>query len=80
MNARTGLADGRYSITPSASLHAEDGRCWFRGPVVGLPAASEVTVSGAGAAQCAGRSDYVGVVEIVVTGGVAEISRVGGYR
>lgn len=79
-NARTGLADGRYAITPTASMHADDGRCWFRGPVDGLPAAGEVLVSGAGAEQCAGRADYVGVVEIVVTDGVAEISRVGGYR
>jgi hypothetical protein len=48
--------------------------------VDGLPAAGEVTVSGAGAVQCAGRGDVVGVVDIVVTDGVAEISGVGGYR
>jgi len=80
VNAQTGLSDGRYAITPSASLHADDGRCWFRGPVDGLPAAGEVLVSGTGAAQCAGRADYVGVVEIAVTDGVAEITGVGGYR
>lgn len=80
VNARTGLADGRYAITPSASLHTDDGRCWFRGPVDGLPAAGEVLVSGEGAAQCAARADYIGVVEVVVTDGVAEITGVGGYR
>lgn len=80
VNARTGLSDGRYAITPTASLHVDDGRCWFRGPVVDLPAVGEVLVAGTGAAHCAGRPDYVGVVEIVVTDGVAEITRVGGYR
>jgi hypothetical protein len=80
VNARTGLADGRYAIAPTASLHGDDGRCWFRGPVDGLPDAGEVTVAGSGAAQCAGRGDYVGFVEIDVTDGVADITRAGGYR
>lgn len=80
VNARTGLADGQYVIAPTASLHGDDGRCWFRGPVDGRPDAGEVTVAGSGAAQCAGRADYIGVVEVSVTDGVAEITRVGGYR
>ena len=78
VNAETGLADGRYSIRPTASLHADDGRCWFRGPVDGLPEAGEVTVAGAGAIQCASRAEYGAVVDIVVTDGVAEIAEVGG--
>lgn len=77
-NAETGLVDGAYVLEPVASMHDAD-RCWFRGPVRGLPAAGEVTVVGRGAVQCAGAQDYVGRVSFTVTDGRAEIVRAGGY-
>lgn len=77
-NARTGLPDGSYVITPTSSLHDGDD-CWFRGPVRGLPDAGDVTVVGQGAVQCAGPTERVAEVEVVVRNGPASIARADNY-
>ena len=76
VNSATGLPDGSYVLEVDASMHQGD-RCWFRGPIRGLPAAGEVTVAGSGTVQCARAGDYIGRVRVTVVDGRATITAVG---
>jgi hypothetical protein len=76
INTHTGLPDGTYVMTATASFHRGD-QCWFRGNPQGahLSAtdAPEITVYGTGAIPCAGAT--YGQVSMTVTDGNATITR-----
>jgi hypothetical protein len=75
INTRTGLPDGRYFMTATATFHQDD-RCWFRGNPQGAhlnaTESPEVTVYGTGPFACAGATSSQ--VNFTVTHGTATIT------